>query len=409
MKKIITSVGFVFMCLQMFSQTFTSELEYVDPDISWPWNWDVVSDQGKLVTVNENGTLNIKLNGVWEIIEVDPNTSDVEPRGVAVGENGTIWFTTTEHGLWSYNVDGELENFNASNSFLPVDNLRSIAIQNNIFWISTDGMGLIRHNFDTDETTHFTQAEYPDLKTDFNLDPYIDAADNVWFSNREFLTKISPSSEWTNEDMRFYISGGDVRDIHIVSESEIWLAMKGGVVLFDGTDYNVIIESQFDNYIQVLKDSKGDVWLSRTSTLNESGVTIIHNEQEYFFSADSNATIPSQVFEFVEHQDTIIAVGTIGNSIAKMVFDFPSSITETEEEFLKVFPNPAHTEITVDIEGTHGLSNWSLTDLQGKRVKEGNSVQGKIDISQLPTGVYLLSLKTSNGLISKKVIVADRQ
>lgn len=408
MKKIINTVSFVLICLQMFSQTLTTELEYVNPDITWPWNWDVISDQDKLITVNENGTLNIKLNDNWENIEINPNASDIEPRGVAVDNSSTIWFTTTEHGLWSYDVNGELENFTSSNSFLPVDNLRHIAIQNNIFWISTVGMGLIRHNFDTNETTHFTKDQYPDLKTDFNLDPYIDLDGNVWFSNREFLSKISPNLEWTNEDMRYHISGGNVNDIHIVSESEIWIAMNGGLVLFDGTDYNVIIKSQFDNYIQILKDSRGDIWLSRSSTINGTGITVIHNEQEYFFNSVDNSDIPNQVFEFVEHQDTVIAVGTIGNSISKMVFDFPSSVTDALEESLKVFPNPAYTEIAVDIQGEHNLSNWLLTDLQGKKVKVGSSIQRKIDISQLSSGIYILTLKTDYGLISKKVTISNK-
>ena len=392
----------------MFSQTLTTELEYVNPDITWPWNWDVISGQDELITVNENGTLNIKSNNEWENIEVDPSASDIEPRGVAVDDSGTIWLTTTEHGLWSYDVNGELENFNSGNSFLPIDNLRNIAIQNNIFWISTDGLGLIKHNFDTNETTHFTKDQYPDLKSDFNLDPYIDLADNVWFSNREFLSKISPNLEWTNEDMRIYISGGNVNDIHIVSESEIWIALNGGLVLFDGTDYNVIIESQFDNYLQVLKDSKGDIWLSRSSTSNGNGITVIHNGQEYFFSSDDNSDIPNQVFEFVEHQDTVIAVGTIGNSISKMVFDFPSSVTDALEGSLKVFPNPAYAEVAVDIQSEHNPSNWLITDLQGKKIKEGSSIQGKIDISQLSSGVYILTLKTDNGLIAKKITIANK-
>ena len=407
MKKIMNTGIFLLLCLQMFSQVLTTELEYVNPNITWPWNWDVISVQDKLITVNESGTLNIKLNENWENIEVNPNVANIEPRSVAVDNSGTIWFTTTEHGLWSYDINGELMNFTLDNSFLPLNKLRHIAIQDNIFWISTDGLGLIRHNFDTNETTHFTSDEYPDLKTDFNLDPYIDLAGNVWFSNREFLSKISPSLDWTNEDMRYHISGGNVNDIHIVSESEIWIAMNGGLVLFDGTDYNVIIESQFDNYKQVLKDSRGDIWLSRSSTLNGDGITVIHNEEEYFFSYDDNSDIPNQVFEFIEHQDTIIAVGTIGNSISKMVFDFPSSVTDPLKESFKVFPNPAYTEIVIDFQGGDNQLNLLLTDLKGETFKVQNLTQNKIDISHLNSGIYILTLKTDHGLISKKVTIAN--
>ena len=122
MKRIINTACFVLLCLQMFSQTLVTELENVNSETTWPWNWDVIADQEKLITVNENGTLNIKTNDNWENIEVNPNVSDVEPRNVAVDNSGTIWFTTTEHGLWSYNVNGEFQNFTSENSFLPINN-----------------------------------------------------------------------------------------------------------------------------------------------------------------------------------------------------------------------------------------------------------------------------------------------
>ena len=220
MKASLTLCLITILCVQAKTQSLHATLEYAST-ITWPWNWDITTDDNDLIAVNENGKLNIKSSGVWENIALDPDNSNIEPRGVAVDENGTIWVTTTEYGLWSYNPEGEWTTYNAENSFLPVDNLRKIAIQNNIAWISTDGMGLIRHDFDTDETTHFTSEEYPDLKTNLNLDPYIDADDAVWFKNREFLTRISPDMQWTNEDMRVYISGGTVTDIEFVTNTEV--------------------------------------------------------------------------------------------------------------------------------------------------------------------------------------------
>ena len=405
MKKVYNTLGFIFIALQIFSQTLTTELEAVNSAIGWPWNWDMVGIDSKLITVNENGTLNIRIDGKWENIDVDPNVSNLEARGIALDDSGKIWFTTTEHGLWSYDDNGVLENFTASNSFLPIDNLRNLAIQNNIFWISTDGMGLIRHNADTNETLHFTTNQYPDLKSDFNLDPYIDSEGNVWFRNREFLTKISPDLVWTNEDMRFHISGGRVNDIHIESETEIWLAMNGGVILFDGTDYNVIIESQFDNYQQVLKDTKGNIWLTKTSTINDGGLTIIRDGQEYFYNSDDDSAIPSQVFELVEQRDSIMAVGTIGNSISKMHFDFPSSLNESREISIKVYPNPAESTIQVEVGNENVHSNWYVTDLNGNTLIKGNAIPKQIDVSSIDSGVYLLTIENGKTLTSKKITI----
>ncbi len=400
-----------FVCItcaiSLQAQTLNSIIEGVDPSNTWSWNWDLITNQDQLIAVNENGTLNIRTNGVWENIEVDPDDPRIEPRGVATDEDGTIWFTTTERGLWTYK-DGMLNNYNSSNSFLPVDNLRDLAIQNQILWISTDGLGLIRHDFSTDETIQFTTADYPDLKSDFNLDPYIDASDNVWFGNREFLTRISPDLEWTNEDMRTHISGARVNDIHIESETEVWLAMNGGgVVLYDGTNYNVIIQDQFDSYINVFKDSKEDVWLSNISTISDEGITVIRDNREYFFDREEISDIPSQVFEFAEYQDTVIAVGTIGNHIAKLVFNGPSSADNLDAATLTVFPNPASDEIHIVESLPKTNAKWVIRDLDGKTVLTGNSAPSKVDVSTLKSGVYILNLDTKDGVLSKKITIAN--
>ncbi len=406
MKTTLTLFIVTLLGLQASAQSLNAELEYTS-NITWPWNWDIATDQTDLIAVDENGKLNIKSNGVWENITVNPDNSDTEPRGVAIDEEGTIWITTTEYGLWTYDKDGEWTNYNAGNSFLPVDNLRKIAIQNKVVWISTDGLGLIRHDFNTDETTHYTTAEYTDLKTDHNLDPYIDAADHVWFRNREFLTRISPDMEWTNEDMRVHISGGNTTDIEFVSDTEIWISMYGGLVLYDGTNYNVIIQSQFDNYLQVLKDSRGDLWLARRSTLNGDGITIIHEGEEYFFPADGNSAIPSQVFGFVEYQDTVIAVGTIGNSIAKLVFDVSTSTSEETIVHLNVYPNPASEKITVRAEQT--ILNWSISNMSGQQVLKQNYFSDQIDVSGLSPGIYMLNITTDSGLVSKRITITNTQ
>lgn len=391
--------------LQVNSQTLQVISEFVDTNITWTWNWDIASDGDRLVTVNENGTLNINSGEGWQIIQIDSTGEDIEARGVAIDENGVIWITTTEHGLWSYDEDTGLQNFNSENSFLPLDNLRRLAIQDSIIWISTDGAGLIRHDFTSNETTHYTKDLYASLKSDFNLDPFIDASGNMWFSNRECLTKITPNLAWVNEDMRFYISGGNVNDIYIESDSSIWLAMNGGLVHFDGEDYNVILQEQFNNYLQVHKDSKGDIWLSRLSTLNDDGVTVLRGDQAYFFSYEENNQIPSQVFGFVEHQDTVTAVGTIGNKIVKFVFDFTSTTHQADHAAITVYPNPASDRITIQSDLNDSIEKWSLYDLSGREVTSGVFSGNAIDISAVPAGMYNLSLGTGETYFVERITV----
>lgn len=391
-------------CYSAQSQTLTSTFDLVDPSLTWPWNWDIATDQNRIVTVNEKGTLNIKENGSWENIEIDANNSDLEPRGVVIADDGTIWFTTLENGLWKYTTDNEFVNYNTSNSQLPLDELRSIDIYNETLWISTsDGQGLIIYNIISGAVLHLTSADFSDLKTDFNLDPHIDNLGSVFFSNRECLSIIDPMLNWENEDMRFYISGGRVKDIHFVSDTEVWIAMDGGLVLYDGSDYEVVLENQFVNYLQVFKDSKGYIWLS---DLGE-GVSVFANGELYPFYFDDDNMIPSQIFEFVEHQDTILAVGLLGNNIAKLTFDIGTSTSDViDNTQIQTFPNPASSTIQITNDFHVQIDRWSIYDLLGKKILEDSFSSNSIDVSDLAIGRYSLLLETAEGTVVKEVVIS---
>ena len=408
MERTLLSIVIILFGLSLKAQLLNSEWETVDPSITWTWNWDLTTDQDRLVAVNENGTLNIRTESGWENIEIDPNDSDLEPRGVAIDANGVIWFTTLEHGLWSYSESGNLQNYTSSNSSLPVNNLRSLAINGEDLWISTDGLGLIRFNPSTDDVSYFTESNTAPLKSDFNLDPHIDNSGNVWFKNRECLSSISPNMTWTSEDMRLHIPGSGVRDIHIVSDDEIWLAMDGGVVLYDGNDFNVVIDDRFRIFIQAFKDSRGDIWLSSLSTLSGDGITVIREGESYFFDMDDNDRIPSQVFEFVEHQDTVIAVGTIGNSVAKLVFEEPSLIEDGSIGVLNIYPNPASLEVFLPEEIIGDNAEISIYDISGNRAMPSIPARSQVNISNLTDGQYLMKLQTEKGSFINRLVVQNK-
>jgi len=50
-------------------------------------------------------------------------------------------------------------------------------------------------------------------------------------------------------------------------------------------------------------------------------------------------------------------------------------------------------------------ANYQLCDLTGKTIKQGKLNSETIDISELPKGIYLLSLNTNKGIITKKVVI----
>lgn len=74
-----------------------------------------------------------------------------------------------------------------------------------------------------------------------------------------------------------------------------------------------------------------------------------------------------------------------------------SSGVKTINNNVSVHPNP--TKDVVFIAGTS--SNWQLMDLTGKTLSVGNS--SKVDLSNLPAGVYVLNIQTEAGSALKRI------
>ena len=71
---------------------------------------------------------------------------------------------------------------------------------------------------------------------------------------------------------------------------------------------------------------------------------------------------------------------------------------------MQIFPNPARTELTVDIESA---AKYSIFDLTGKEVLSGALTEGtnKMDVSQLQAGAYLLRVSEGARSEVKRLII----
>jgi hypothetical protein len=73
---------------------------------------------------------------------------------------------------------------------------------------------------------------------------------------------------------------------------------------------------------------------------------------------------------------------------------------------ISIYPNPAGTKLFVET-NSPGISTLSLYDLSGKLVLNQNTAnKGVLDVSALEEGIYVLTIKTSDAIKSKKIIIA---
>jgi len=399
--KEISTIALVLFCFTLsISQSITTSLDIVDPELTWPWNWDIISDGERLISVNENGFLNIKEGSIWQNYKVDSDNSRLEARGVAIAGDSSIWITTPSDGLWEFTKDQEFLQYTSDNSFLPVNELRNILIDNQVFYISTDGLGMIRHDFQTEETIYYTDNNSRDLlESNFNINFKMSPSGTLWIKNGSFLTRLSEDLEWESFRVGIY------NDIFVVSDNEIYIAADERALLFNGENMTEIIGDFFENYGAILKDSKGNLWISE---FRSDGIYVGKEGEFTLFSNEENPDIPSQVFKFIEHQDTVYAVGTIGNNVLKLSLDESTNVlNEFIESSIELFPNPANQYTTIqsfDLD----VEFWEIYDLVGKKVKESQSAgESIIDLASFESGQFVVIIHTQFGSTRKMISVFE--
>jgi subtilisin family serine protease len=91
----------------------------------------------------------------------------------------------------------------------------------------------------------------------------------------------------------------------------------------------------------------------------------------------------------------------------QLSFSYSSVNEQSEENTLKVFPNPANDVLYVHSDYVN--SEWKLLSVTGAEMLKGNLVKGisRIDAGAMPAGVYLLTVNTGKGWATSKVSITQ--
>ena len=87
-------------------------------------------------------------------------------------------------------------------------------------------------------------------------------------------------------------------------------------------------------------------------------------------------------------------------------YDITSIPKINSESMLRAYPNPATNQLTLD-NGESVIKEVVVFDITGRQVKRiiSNEFQTTIDVSNLPTGMYIAKINTDQGLLTRKVQV----
>ena len=112
-----------------------------------------------------------------------------------------------------------------------------------------------------------------------------------------------------------------------------------------------------------------------------------------------------------------ISIDTTGNVQTVIVIDFDgcesttqytlSSLSEENIEEVRIFPNPASTEIYIDLTGTSKqIENLQIISLNGQILRQYQKNSNSIDVSTLNAGVYILQINLAGSeKIKKRVLI----
>ncbi|RRO20858.1 T9SS type A sorting domain-containing protein, partial [Flavobacteriaceae bacterium 14752] len=78
---------------------------------------------------------------------------------------------------------------------------------------------------------------------------------------------------------------------------------------------------------------------------------------------------------------------------------------------ISIYPNPANDVLNINLgQNSSQIENFTLFDLNGRQIyqkqfEDNQTQENQIDVSQLSSGVYLLTVKTQNTQYNQKVII----
>lgn len=113
-----------------------------------------------------------------------------------------------------------------------------------------------------------------------------------------------------------------------------------------------------------------------------------------------------------------ISIDTLGNVMNVTVVDFDgcestaqfiiSGLSEKEMDRIKIYPNPASTEIYIDVTGSNNqIENLRIVSIHGQVLIQSRKAD-RINISALSEGVYILQIELAGGVQESKRILILR-
>jgi ligand-binding sensor domain-containing protein len=313
---------------------------------------------------------------------------DDQVRCLFVESDSVIWIGTFEGGV-SRLSHGQFTTFATSNSPLPDDYVRAVALdRQGFYWFATAG-GLTR--FDGNAWTVYNQSN--SVLGSNNIKTLLVARDSsLWIGTiNGGLTHVVDTTWATFKTTNSQISDNTILSLAEDSVGRIWMGTAAnGLCVFDGLQF--VSFTEFNSAIP--SSTVNDVLANDSSLLlatMDAGL-VGFDEQNFVSWNTTNSAIPS---------NDVSALGTDGNNLwlttpgSGVALASPPVGQPEVENLLKVFPNP--TNGVVMVFGIYRTDEIAVFDLLMQEIAVSGRVAGDavlLDFRPWPNGTYWIRVGT---------------
>jgi len=240
-------------------------------------------------------------------------------------------------------------------------------------------------------------------------------------------------------------SGNNIIEVEydFFTGSETTSTAQSGIRIFgqDGTNLRVLCGYVYNSNSRILQ---GLAYLNNGGNLNtftinlQTGGLVLEpntwyrvglgynttNGQPYWkFNASPSVSVNPAVYApaFPPTEiDFVMGVPTSNTSSVNVVFDnyvarasnadtlLNTTLVESTENSVTIYPNPANDVLSIlvsNLNGTSEVTKARISDINGRIVKDLNTVtNNQVNVSDLTSGVYFISIETNEGTSVKKFI-----
>jgi two-component sensor histidine kinase/ligand-binding sensor domain-containing protein len=251
--------------------------------------------------------------------ETIKNTKSLSINSVVQDKDKTIWFSTTNNGLYSIKKDNQINNIRKDNGlknnsisdlfedklgnlwigtngvglikmgntaftyFDKIDGLNNpnvfsiVEDDNNNIWVSTADEGVFRYNGET--SVQYTSAN--GLGNNTVRSSVKDKKGNLWFATENGLTRYK-NGVFKNFTVRDGLPINNIRTLLLDSDGNLWVGTYGkGLVKYNYKSFKTYTSEEnglSHNYIHSLyQDSKGNIWIGTGNGINKYNNGVFSN------------------------------------------------------------------------------------------------------------------------------------